>query len=102
MLTQKSLWEIETHWITNETPDIYHTTYLYKNWKDFRDCCPYRMWKPYILTSWSWKEDTLQLVFCTPYKNRTSISYVEIPVTYMDEELVRQFIKKHMPQFWVI
>lgn len=101
-MTAVHLWDIQTHWINNEQRDLYNTNYNYKSWSDFRECCPYRMWKPYFLTSWSWKDDKLQLVFCTPYKDKTLISYVEIPVKQQDEDHVRLFIKKHMPQFWVI
>jgi hypothetical protein len=102
-MTEQPLWEIPTTWFTPpKFNELNNMTYPYRNWKDFLDCRPQRMWKPYVLTSWSWKDDTLQFIFNTPFRNGISISYVEIPVTHADEPQVRAWIKKHMPLFWII
>jgi hypothetical protein len=97
------LWKIPTMWFS-PPPFNDRTTmsFNYKNWKDFIECRPHRMWKPYVMTSWSWKDDKLQFIFNTPYKSGISISYVEIPVTEADEPEVRSWIKRHMPEFWII
>jgi hypothetical protein len=97
------LWKISTMWFS-PPPFNDRTTmsFNYKNWKDFIECRPHRMWKPYVMTSWSWKDDKLQFIFNTPYKSGISISYVEIPVTEADEPEVRAWIKRHMPEFWII
>ncbi len=49
------LWEIDTHWFGKRDDEVLHSTYPYKSWKDFMECKPYKLWKPYILSSWSWK-----------------------------------------------
>jgi hypothetical protein len=49
------LWEMETLWFTKPENETINATFAYKNWKEFRECKPYKLWKPYILSSWSWK-----------------------------------------------
>jgi hypothetical protein len=49
------LWEMTTSWFPKPENDPINSTFVYKSWKDFRDCKPYKLWKPYILSSWSWK-----------------------------------------------
>lgn len=49
------LWEMDTHWFEKTENQHTHTTFAYKSWKDFQDCKPYKFWKPYIVSSWSWK-----------------------------------------------
>ena len=50
------LWELETHWFNKNQNEYIHSTFPYKSWKDFVDCKPYKLWKPYILSSWAWKQ----------------------------------------------
>lgn len=52
------LWELETHWFVKRDDEVLHSTFPYKSWKDFMECKPYKLWKPYILSSWSWKTFT--------------------------------------------
>lgn len=49
------LWEMNTHWFKKPKDEVVQATFTYKSWKDFLDCKPYKLWKPYILSSWSWK-----------------------------------------------
>jgi hypothetical protein len=49
------LWEMQTMWFTRTTTEFTDNTFHYKSWKDFVECKPYKLWKPYILSSWSWK-----------------------------------------------
>jgi hypothetical protein len=49
------LWEMDTHWFTKGKNEFVVSTFPYKSWKDFLDCKPYKLWKPYILSSWCWK-----------------------------------------------
>lgn len=53
------LWEMDTHWFQKPKEEYIHSTYFYKSWKDFVECKPYKLWKPYILSSWSWKIRTI-------------------------------------------
>ena len=50
------LWEIETHWFNKNQNEYINSTFPYKSWKDFLECKPYKLWKPYILSSWTWKQ----------------------------------------------
>lgn len=50
------LWEMETSWFEKSKNETMNSTFPYKSWKDFRECKPYKLWKPYILSSWSWKK----------------------------------------------
>jgi hypothetical protein len=49
------LWEMQTMWFTRTSAEYTDNTFHYKSWKDFVDCKPYKLWKPYILSSWCWK-----------------------------------------------
>lgn len=53
------LWEMDTHWFKKPKDEYINATFTYKSWKDFLDCKPYKLWKPYILSSWSWKTRTI-------------------------------------------
>ena len=53
------LWEMKTMWFEKPTNDHINSTFPYKSWKDFIDYKPHKLWKPYILSSWSWKKCTL-------------------------------------------
>lgn len=50
------LWEMKTMWFEKPTNDHINSTFPYKSWKDFTECKPHKLWKPYILSSWSWKK----------------------------------------------
>ena len=96
---QKPLWDIETKWFTPSSDQLTSQTFLYKSWKDFQECKPYRFWKPYILSSWCWKDDTLQIVFLSANKFQ-GLYYSEMPVKKEDEPLIRAWLKSHMPKLW--
>lgn len=49
------LWEMDTHWFLKNKNDHVESTFPYKSWKEFLECKPYKLWKPYILSSWCWK-----------------------------------------------
>lgn len=53
------LWEMDTHWFNKGKHEFVVSTFPYKSWKDFLDCKPYKLWKPYILSSWCWKTISL-------------------------------------------
>ena len=53
--TMLHLWEMDTHWFLKNKHDHIESTFPYKSWKDFLECKPYKLWKPYILSSWCWK-----------------------------------------------
>jgi hypothetical protein len=61
--TELHLWEMETSWFDKPKSEMMNGTYPYKSWKDFQDCKPYKLWKPYILSSWSWKQFNLEETF---------------------------------------
>lgn len=65
------LWDMETSWFEKPKNDYMNSTFPYKSWKDFRECKPYKLWKPYILSSWSWKRFKLddQGFIQTPKRN---------------------------------
>jgi len=46
---------MDTHWFNKGKHGFVVSTFPYKSWKDFLDCKPYKLWKPYILSSWCWK-----------------------------------------------
>jgi hypothetical protein len=57
------LWDMPTSWFPRPENEYINSTYTYKSWKDFQECKPYKLWKPYILSSWSWKvqkEETME------------------------------------------
>ena len=141
------LWEIETHWFGKRDDEVLHSTFPYKSWKDFMECKPYKLWKPYILSSWSWKTFTpgekiekrrdqekhvlecrktlrlnnsiydkqqlsnevplekpvemLQIVFLSPDRF-TGVHRVEIVIKKDEEDLVKDWLKRHMPSFWKV
>jgi len=98
-LTSVPLWNVVTPWITPTT----NGTYIpYKNWTNFLDNMPHKKFKPYIMTSWSWKDNTLQIVFNTLTSRGISITYIEMPVKQEEEPLIRDWIKRHTPEFWNI
>jgi hypothetical protein len=43
-------------WFEKPTNDHVNSTFPYKSWKDFTEYKPHKLWKPYILSSWSWKK----------------------------------------------
>ena len=95
------LWEIETKWFTPPPNEISAHTYLYKSWKDFLECKPYRFWKPYILSSWAWKDERLQIVFLSGNQFQ-GLYYCEMPVKKEDEPHIRAWLKSHMAKLWDI
>jgi len=100
---QVPLWDLHTLWFNcDNTNGVNSMNFPYKSWQDFMECRPYHMWKPYIMTSWCWKENYFQIVFVSPYLYNTASMYVEFPVTQKDEPAIRCWIKKHMPNFWKI
>ena len=141
------LWEMDTHWFVKPKDEVVPATFTYKNWKDFVDCKPYKLWKPYILSSWSWKTRTLnerkqekrrdadkavmdcskilrskpssydkdvipmdesretlemlQIVFLSPDRF-SGVHRVEMCISKDNEEEVRDWLKRHMPSFWIL
>ena len=141
------LWEMDTHWFSRTKDEIIHSTFVYKSWTDFVDCKPYKLWKPYILSSWSWKLrnkeivkqekrreadkavldcrtmlrlnpsvydknvtpvdeskdeiEMLQIVFLSPDRF-TGVHRVEMLIDKEDEQAVRDWLKRHMPSFWIL
>lgn len=118
------LWKIETSWFVQTQYEVGDNTFVYANWKDFLSCKPYTFWKPYILSSWSWKKVSeiplstrrphyenpspvehdlykLQLVFMTPNRFQ-NISRAEMFISEDDEPDVREWLKNHMPKLWKI
>lgn len=95
------LWEIDTVWFQPKTNEVMNQTFTYTSWKDFVEYKPYHLWKPYVLSSWCWKTNRLQLVFISP-ERFTGMNRAEITVTEEDESLVRAWIQSHMPKFWKV
>ena len=140
------LWEIDTHWFLKNKNEHVESTFPYKSWKDFLECKPHKLWKPYILSSWSWKTmygkeyfserrhdfdrtvmdcahlirvnnspydkpseflnqkdskgvEMLQIVFLSPDRF-TGVHRVEIMIRPEDEDDVKYWLKRHMPNFW--
>jgi hypothetical protein len=96
---QNHLWEMGTAWFQPQPNEFMAQTFYYKSWKDFKEYRPYQIWKPYILSSWCWKSNKLQLVFISP-ERFIGMNRVEIDVKEEDEPFVREWIKNHMPNFW--
>jgi hypothetical protein len=95
------LWAIDSiRFATPRGNDANTSIIPYRNWKDFTDCKPYHMWKPYIMISWSWKDDTFQFIFMTP--RAPTMLYIEFPVKKEDEPDIRAWIKKHVHPIWKI
>lgn len=93
------LWEMETVWFQPHANEYMNQTFQYKDWNQFIECKPYRIWKPYVLSSWAWKEDQFQLVFLSP-ERFTGVNRAEISVRREEEPIIREWIMKHMPTFW--
>jgi hypothetical protein len=139
------LWEMNTYWFYKNKHENSDSTFPYRSWKDFMDCKPYKIWKPYILSSWSWKTinakefevqrrndidktfmecghllrvnpssydkpspfqgnetkdvEMLQIVFLSPDRF-TGVHRVEIVIQREDEEAVKNWLKRHIPEFW--
>jgi hypothetical protein len=99
------LWEIKTTVFTIPRGNSYLVNvYPYYSFKDFIDCKPYNMWKPYILSSWAWDEATnqVQVIFLTPYSDGMGTSYVTFPVKKEEEPAIREWLKKHISPIWKI
>jgi hypothetical protein len=56
------LWEMETAWFEKPDTEYINGTFDYKSWKEFQECKPYKLWKPYILSSWSWKQTSIEQI----------------------------------------
>jgi hypothetical protein len=99
MEIEEHLWEMDTAWFQPQANEFMNQTFYYKSWKEFTDCKPYHIWKPYVLSSWAWKDDKLQLVFISP-ERFIGMNRAEIFVKKEDEESIKAWIKSHMPKFW--
>lgn len=55
-MTSQHLWEMKTSWFDKPDNEYIHSTFPYKSWNDFQEYKPYKLWKPYILSSWCWKK----------------------------------------------
>jgi hypothetical protein len=103
METTTSLWDIETIWFTPPRGNNMAATSIpYRSWKEFMDCRPYHRFKPYIVSSWAWKDNNFQLIFMVPAQPGISLTYIEFPVKKEDEPEIRAWIKKHLHPFWKI
>lgn len=51
------LWEMNTLWFVKNDNEFTSNNFFYKSWKEFVDVKPYKLWKPYVLSSWCWKKD---------------------------------------------
>lgn len=51
------LWEMNTLWFIKPDNEFTSNNFFYKSWKEFVDVKPYKLWKPYVLSSWCWKKD---------------------------------------------
>ena len=49
------LWDMQTSWFEKPKNEHITSSFQYKSWKDFQEYKPYKLWKPYILSSWCWK-----------------------------------------------
>ena len=54
-MEQPRLWEMETLWFRGNQNQHIQTNFHYKSWSEFQEYKPYKLWKPYIMSSWSWK-----------------------------------------------
>lgn len=54
-MEQPPLWEMETLWFRRNKNQHIQTNFHYKSWSEFQEYKPYKLWKPYIVSSWSWK-----------------------------------------------
>jgi hypothetical protein len=67
---QPHLWDMPTSWFPRPDNEHINSTYSYKSWKDFQECKPYKLWKPYILSSWSWKVQKEEILQQKKYEKR--------------------------------
>ena len=95
------LWEMQTSWFLPQQNEYMNQTFGYKSWQDFLECKPYRHWKPYVLSSWCWKDDRFQIVFISP-ERYMGMNRAEMFVTKEDEPAIREWLKSHMPKFWIL
>jgi hypothetical protein len=95
------LWDIETFWFEPKKNEYMNQTFTYTSWSDFQDCKPYKLWKPYVLSSWCWRDSMLQIVFISP-ERFTGMNRAEIAVSRDDEPHIRLWLKNHMPSCWKI
>ena len=141
------LWEMDTHWFNKGKHEFVVSTFPYKSWKDFLDCKPYKLWKPYILSSWCWKTippgeypiikkyedrtvmdsghllrlkpslydipsplpettektgvEMLQIVFLSPDRF-SDVHRVEMIIQRENEDDVKDWLRRHMPTFWIL
>jgi len=81
-MNSEPLWEMETSWFTRPESEVVNGTFTYKSWKDFLEYKPYKLWKPYILSSWSWKlldpTDLLQAKKPRPPTEKTTMDCKQI------------------------
>lgn len=54
-MAQTHLWDMDTLWFSGNENQHIQTVFRYKSWNEFQECKPYKLWKPYIVSSWSWK-----------------------------------------------
>lgn len=101
------LWEIKTHVfpIPRGNSSLVNV-YPYYSFKDFINCKPYHMWKPYIVSSWAWsplvETSQFQIIFLTPYSAGMGTSYVTFPVRKEEEPAIREWLKRHISPIWKI
>jgi hypothetical protein len=145
------LWEMQTSWFVRKETEHINSTFTYSSWKDFQECKPYKLWKPYILSSWSWKMfqkdddnlrrilkrrdgsdktvfecskslrplpsaydkpipqipdekktvEMLQIVFLSPDRF-SGMHRAEIIVDRQNEDEIRDWLKRHLPTFWIL
>ena len=102
-MTSTSIWEINSIWFTPPRNNDRGTNIIpYRSWKDFIDCKPYRVGKPYIMTSWAWKNDNFQIVFIFTQQSALDMVYIEFPVKKEEEPAIRLWLKKHTHPIWLI
>ncbi len=98
---QIPLWEMQTAWFIPQPNEFMAQTFNYKSWDDFVECKPYKFWKPYVLSSWCWKENQFQIVFISP-ERYVGMNRAEMPIKREDDPKVRAWLKNHMPKFWML
>ena len=94
---------METIWFpAPRTNTFIVNTIPYRSWQDFMDCKPYHTLKPYFVSSWAWKNNTVQLIFMLPGQLDSLLTYIEFPVKREDEPGLRIWLKSHMHPSWKI
>lgn len=96
---QVQLFDIETSWLNSDDQVI-----LFTNWNQFMECVPYKRWKPYVVSSWSWDKErgSLQIIFSCVKRESGKIMIVETPIRIEEEPSVRRWLKNHMSAIWKI